>query len=79
MSSYALALTTNLIYALKEKGFKAIVKVFRVLYLREPLLLNKSFYLFKKNSLIRFKLGKYVGKYISSTIKALKRAYILSK
>ena len=43
MFSYALALTTSLIYTLKKKGFKAIVKAFRVLYLREPLLLNKSF------------------------------------
>jgi hypothetical protein len=43
MSSHALALTTNLIYTLKEKGFKAIVKTFRVLYLRELFLLNKSF------------------------------------
>jgi hypothetical protein len=43
MSSYALALATNLIYTLKKKGFKAIVKAFRVLYLREPFPLNKSF------------------------------------
>jgi hypothetical protein len=43
MSSYALTLATNLIYILKKKGFKAIVKAFRALYLREPLLLNKSF------------------------------------
>ena len=43
MSSYALTLTANLIYALKKKGFKAIVKVFRVIYLRESLPLNKSF------------------------------------
>jgi hypothetical protein len=43
MSSYALAFTTNLIYILKKKGFKAIVKAFRVLYLRKPLPLNKSF------------------------------------
>ena len=43
MSSYALALATNLIYTLKKKGFKAIVKAFRVLYLREPLPPNKSF------------------------------------
>jgi hypothetical protein len=43
MSSYTLALTTNLIYTLKKKGFKAIVKAFRVLYLIEPLPLNKSF------------------------------------
>ena len=43
MSSCALAPTTNLIYTLKKKGFKAIVKAFRVLYLRELLPLNKSF------------------------------------
>ena len=43
MSSYALTLATNLIYTLKKKGFKAIVKVFRVLCLREPLPPNKSF------------------------------------
>ena len=43
MSSYALTLIANLIYTLKKKGFKAIVKAFRVLYLRKPLLLNKSF------------------------------------
>jgi len=43
MSSYALTSTTNLIYTLKKKGFKTIIKAFRVLYLREPLLLNKSF------------------------------------
>ena len=43
MSSYAFALTTNLIYIPKKKGFKAIVKAFRVLCLREPLPLNKSF------------------------------------
>jgi hypothetical protein len=43
MSSSALTLATNLIYALKKKGFKAIVKALRVLYLKEPLLLNKSF------------------------------------
>ena len=43
ISSRALALATNLIYTPKKKGFKAIVKAFRVLYLREPLLLNKSF------------------------------------
>ena len=63
MSSYALSLTTNLIYTLKKKGFKAIVKAFS----------------FLKNSLIGFKLGKYAGKYTSLTLKALKRAYILSK
>ena len=43
MSSYALAPATNLIYTLKKKGLKAIVKAFRVLYLRELLLPNKSF------------------------------------
>jgi len=43
MSSYTLALTTNLIYTLIKEGFKAIPKAFRVLYLREPLPLNKSF------------------------------------
>ena len=43
MSSYALALTANLIYTLKKKGFKAIAKAFGVLYLREPLPPNKSF------------------------------------
>ena len=43
MSSCALSLTANLIYTLKKKGFKAIVKAFRVLCLREPLPLNKSF------------------------------------
>jgi len=43
MSSYTLALTTNLIYTLKKEGFKAIPKAFRVLYLRGLLLLNKSF------------------------------------
>ena len=43
MSSRALALAANLIYTLKKKGFEAIAKAFRVLYLREPLLLNKSF------------------------------------
>ena len=43
MSSYAFTLATNRIYTLKKKGFKAIVKAFRVLYLREPLPLNKGF------------------------------------
>ena len=43
MSSCALTLATNLIYTLKKEGFKAIVKAFRVLYLREPLPPNKSF------------------------------------
>ena len=35
MSSYTLALATNLIYTLKKKDFKAIVKAFRVLYLKK--------------------------------------------
>jgi hypothetical protein len=43
MSSRALTFAANLIYTLKKKRFKAIAKGFRVLYLREPLLLNKSF------------------------------------
>jgi len=43
ISSYALAFIINFIYILKKKGFKAIVKAFRVFYLKKPLLLNKSF------------------------------------
>jgi len=43
ISSYALTLTANLIYTLKKKGFKAIVKAFRVLYLRKLFPPNKSF------------------------------------
>ena len=42
MSSYALTLAINLIYALKKERFKAIAKGFWVLYLRKPLPLNKS-------------------------------------
>jgi len=48
ISSYTFIFIINLIYTLKKKYFKAIAKGFRVLYLREPLLLNKSFQLFKK-------------------------------
>ena len=43
ISSYTLTFTTNLIYTPKKKGFKALVKAFRVLYLRRLLPLNKSF------------------------------------
>ena len=48
ISSYTFALTTNLIYTLIKKGFKAIPKAFRVLYLRGPLPPNKSFQLSKE-------------------------------
>ena len=48
MSSYALALATNLIYTLIKEGFKAIPKAFRVLYLKGLLPLNKSFQLSKE-------------------------------
>ena len=37
MSFYAFTFTTNLIYTLKKKGFKAIVKAFQILCLRELL------------------------------------------
>ena len=43
MSFYTFSFAVNLIYTLKKKGFKAIVKAFRVLYLRELLPPNKSF------------------------------------
>ena len=43
MSFYTFTFAINLINILKKKGFKAIVKAFRVFCLREPFLLNKSF------------------------------------
>ena len=43
MSSYTFIFVINLINTLKKKGFKAIIKAFRVLCLKKPLLLNKSF------------------------------------
>ena len=42
ISFYTFSLAAYLIYTLKKKGFEAIIKAFRVLYLRELLLLNKS-------------------------------------
>ena len=48
MSSYTLTLATNLIYTPKKERFKAIAKGFWVLYLREPLPLNKSLQLSKE-------------------------------